>query len=56
MDRARREAMKLNVKVLALTCAIIWGLGLFTLTCWVIAFDGVTYETTRVGRIAEATQ
>jgi hypothetical protein len=33
--------MKLNVKAFALTCALIWGIGLFCLTWWIIAFgDG----------------
>ena len=32
--------MKLNIKAFALTCGIIWGLGLFLLTWWIIAFDG----------------
>lgn len=43
--------MKLNVKAFALTCGIIWGLGLFFLTWWIIAFDGVTGEVTFLGRI-----
>jgi len=34
--------MKFNVKAFALTCALIWGFGLFVLTWWVIAFDGST--------------
>ncbi len=32
--------MKLNIKAFALTCGILWGLGLFFLTWWIIAFDG----------------
>jgi hypothetical protein len=43
--------MKLNVKALALTCGIIWGLGLFLLTWWIMAFDGATGEITLLGRI-----
>ncbi len=43
--------MKLNIKSFALTCGIIWGLGLFLLTWWVIAFDGATGETTVLGRV-----
>ena len=34
--------MKLNIKFFALACSLIWGLGLFALTWWVIAFEGVT--------------
>lgn len=33
--------MKLNVKAFALTCALVWGLGLFALTWWIMAFDGL---------------
>lgn len=43
--------MKLNVKAFALACALIWGLGLFLLTWWIIAFDGATGEITFIGRI-----
>ena len=43
--------MKLNVKAFALTGGIIWGLGLFILTWWIIAFDGATGEPTLIGRV-----
>jgi hypothetical protein len=43
--------MKLNVKAFALTCGLIWGLGLFCLTWWIIAFDGPLPEPTLIGRI-----
>jgi len=43
--------MKLNVKAFALTCGIIWGLGLFFLTWWIIAFEGATEEITAIGRL-----
>ncbi|MGE5307073.1 MAG: bacteriophage holin [Alphaproteobacteria bacterium] len=43
--------MKLNVKAFALTCALVWGLGLFVLTWWIIAFDGSTGEVTFIGHI-----
>lgn len=41
--------MKLNVKALALSSGIIWGLGLFVLTWWIIAFEGQTGEQTIIG-------
>jgi hypothetical protein len=44
-------AMKLDVKACALTCGLIWRLGLFVLTGWIIAFDGPTGEATFVGRV-----
>jgi hypothetical protein len=43
--------MKLNVKAFALTCAIIWGLGLFLITWWIIIFGGATGEPTFIGRV-----
>jgi len=43
--------MKFNVKAFALTCGIIWGAGLFLLTWWIIAFEGVTGEVTLIGRL-----
>jgi len=36
--------MKLNVKAFALTCALIWGLGLFLITLWIILFEGQSSE------------
>ena len=38
--------MRLNVKAFALTCGIIWGVGLFIITWWIIAFDGATDRPT----------
>ena len=43
--------MKLNVKAFALTCAIVWGLGLFFITWWIIVFGGATGESTFFGRV-----
>ncbi len=43
--------MKLNVKAFALACGILWGLGIFFLTWWVIAIDGITNEITMIGRL-----
>ena len=43
--------MKLNIKAFALTCGIIWGLGLFFLTWWIIAFEGSTGEPTLIGML-----
>ena len=42
--------MKLNNKAFSLACGIIWGLGLFALTWWLIAFGGSTHEATFIGR------
>lgn len=43
--------MRLNVKAFGLTCGIIWGLGLFLLTWWIIAFEGATGDVTLIGRV-----
>jgi hypothetical protein len=48
----RRESnVKLNIKAFALTCGIVWGLGLFFLTWWIIAFDGSGNSPMLLGRI-----
>jgi len=43
--------MKLNVKALACASGLIWGLGLFLLTWWLIAFEGSSGEATFIGRV-----
>ena len=41
--------MRLNVKAFAITCGLVWGIGLFVLTWWIIAFDGATGRVTFIG-------
>jgi hypothetical protein len=43
--------MKLNVKAFGLACGLLWGLGLFAITWWIIALDGATGEATLIGRV-----
>jgi hypothetical protein len=43
--------MRLDVRAFAITCALVWGLGLFCLTWWIIAFDGSSYEPNLIGKI-----
>jgi hypothetical protein len=43
--------MKLNVKAVALTTAIICGIGIFLLTWWVIMFEGVSCKRTIIGLV-----
>lgn len=43
--------MKFNIRAFALTCGIVWGIALFLLTWWIIAFDGATGEATLIGSI-----
>ena len=43
--------MKLNVKAFGLTCGLVWGVGLFLLTWWIIFFEGASGDPTFIGRI-----
>lgn len=43
--------MKLDIKAFSLTCALVWGFGLFLLTWWIIAFDGATGDSTFIGKV-----
>ncbi len=43
--------MKLNIKAFALACAIVWGLGLFLVTWWVIILDGPNTAMNELARI-----
>lgn len=43
--------MKLKVLAFGLSCALVWGLGLFCLTWWIIAFDGPTGAPTFIGHV-----
>jgi hypothetical protein len=45
------NAMKLDVKALALSCGLIWGLGLFLVTWWVILLDGASGNPTWLGHV-----
>jgi len=43
--------MKLNVLAFALTCALLWGLGLFFITLWIILWDGSSSDPTFIARV-----
>jgi hypothetical protein len=43
--------MRLNIRAFGFTCALVWGVGLFCLTWWIIAFDGATGEVTLLGHL-----
>jgi len=43
--------MKLNVKAFGLACGLLWGIGLFALTWWIIAFEGASTDTTFIGKV-----
>jgi hypothetical protein len=43
--------MKLNVLAFAVACGLIWGLGVFCLAWWVMAFEGATGDLMVLGHI-----
>ena len=43
--------MKLDVKAFALTCAIVWGIGVFSATWCIIVIDGPSDGATFIGSI-----
>ena len=43
--------MKLDIKAFSLTCGTVWGLALFSLTWWVIGFDGASGDPTLIARL-----
>lgn len=43
--------MNLNTKALALASGLVWGVGLFLLTWWIIAFDGTSTNATWIGQV-----
>lgn len=43
--------MKLNVKAMALTLGILWGVAVLGVTWWIILFDGATGEPTLLGQV-----
>ena len=43
--------MKLKVLAFALTCALLWGFGLFFITLWIILLDGPNSDPTFIGRV-----
>lgn len=43
--------MRLDVRAFAFTSALVWGVGLFAFTWWVIAFDGASGEPTLIGHL-----
>lgn len=43
--------MKLDVKAFGLTFGLVWGLGLFFITWWIIAFEGATGRQTFISMV-----
>jgi hypothetical protein len=49
ISRPDSTDVKLNVKAFAVACGLLWGVGLFLFTWWVMAFDGATGQPTVIG-------
>ena len=45
------DRVRLNVRAFAVAAALFWGIGLFVLTWWIIAFDGATGQQTLIGMV-----
>lgn len=43
--------MKLNILAFGLACGLIWGVGVFVLAWWVMAFEGATGDLLVLGHI-----
>ena len=43
--------MRLNVKAFAITCALLWGMGLFLITWWIILIEGPSDTVLFIGRV-----
>lgn len=42
--------MKLNIKAMAIASGLLWGIGLFVMTWWLIAFEGASDDPTWIGK------
>ena len=51
MTKPNADHRKLSVPAFAITCALIWGLGLFLITWWIIIFEGQTGDDLVIGRV-----
>jgi hypothetical protein len=49
--KAEQKPTKLNPQALGLACGTLWGLGLFSLTWWLIALEGSSRKPTALGRL-----
>ncbi len=43
--------MNLNIKAFAIAVGLVWGLGIFVGTWWIILLDGTSSEMTSLGQI-----
>jgi hypothetical protein len=50
-QKSHIHTTKLDPKAFGLTCGAFWAIGLFSLTWWIIAFEGASKERTLIGRL-----
>lgn len=43
--------MRLNIAAFSVSAALVWGVGLFLMTWWIIAVEGVQSEPTLLGSV-----
>ena len=43
--------MRFDVKAMAITCGLLWGVALFVLTWWMIFLEGASGEPTAIGDV-----
>ena len=43
--------MRLDIKALSIACGLVWGLGIFAVTWWIIAWDGASGDPSWIGQI-----
>jgi hypothetical protein len=51
VEKGQKTAAKLDPGAFGLACGTLWGLGLFSLTWWLIALDGSSHKRTALGRL-----
>jgi hypothetical protein len=49
--RERQTAAKLDPEAFGLACGLLWGVGLFSLTWWIIALDGPSDKPTGLSKL-----
>ncbi|RMF74857.1 MAG: hypothetical protein D6744_14085 [Planctomycetota bacterium] len=43
--------MRINVPAFAISCGVVWGLGLLLVTWWIVLLDGASCDPTFIGRV-----
>jgi len=43
--------MRLNTKAFAFASALVWGMGIFLLTWWIMAFEGASGDATWIAQV-----